>query len=123
VIKVKSAILLVKKGPYGNMLGFETARFAKDLKTRGNVDVHVVAMDDGVFFYLENQQSQEIGTPPFSIVIQNTAKAGIPLYAVKESLEERNITKEDFDPTWEIKIITREKLAQMISSSDSVMGL
>ncbi|MHA2407673.1 MAG: DsrE family protein [Candidatus Ranarchaeia archaeon] len=55
--------------------------------------------------------------------MQNTAKAGIPLYAVKESLEERNITKEDFDPAWEVKIITREKLAEMISSSDSVMGL
>ena len=105
------------------MLGFETARFAKDLKTRGNVDVHVVALDDGVFFYLENQQSQEIGTPPFSIVMQNTAQAGIPLYAVKESLEERNLTKDDFDPAWEVKIITREKLAEMIFSSDSVMGL
>ena len=120
---MKSAILLVKKGPYGSMLGFETARFAKDLKTRGNVEVHVVALDDGIFFYLENQQSQEIGTPPFSIVMQNTAKAGIPLYAVKESLEERNITKEEFDPTWDVKIITREKLAEMISSTDTVMGL
>ena len=120
---MKSAILLVKKGPYGTMLGFETARFAKDLKTRGNVDVHVVALDDGVYFYLENQQSQEIGTPPFSIVIQNTAKEEIPLYAVEESLKERSITKEDFDPAWEVKIITREKLTEMISTSDSVMGL
>ena len=72
---------------------------------------------------MENQQYQEIGTSPFSIVIQKNEKAGIPLYAVKESLEERNITKEDFDPAWEVKIITREKLAAMISSSDSVMGL
>ena len=120
---MKSILLLVKKGPYGVMHGLETARFAKDLKEKGGNSVHVIALDDGVYFYLKNQESEKIGTPPFITVMTNTDKIKIPLYALKESLDERNISEGDFDPELTVKIISRKELSDLIREVDSVVSM
>jgi len=77
-------------------------------------------IDEGVYCLLKNQKPEAAGLNSFLERLKTLADL-VGLHAVSESLIKRNLRNTDFDPTYNVKIISLKEASELITENDAVM--
>ncbi len=119
---VKSLLVITRTGPHGTMDGFEQLRMAKLFKRAGECTVNVVLVDDGVYYALKNQNSEDLNIPPYKAVLKHvTDMMKIqPVYIIKESLEERGLTEDALDKSVGYQLIAFTDIETLLRKASVV---
>lgn len=117
----RKILLISRHAPYGS----STAREALDAALAAAVyeqELSLLFMDDGVFQLLENQQALNIDQKNLSSIL-----GALPFYDIEkiyihqESLEQRQIEKEDLLME-SATILTNEQTAALLSHQDHILS-
>jgi sulfur relay (sulfurtransferase) DsrF/TusC family protein len=119
---VKSLLVITHTGPHGTMDGFEQLRMAKLFKRAGECAVNVVLVDDGVYYALKNQNSEDLGIPPYEVVLMHVAQMMKiqPIYIVKESLQERGLNESSLDESLGYKLIGFSEMEGLLQEASVI---
>ncbi|MFX1486034.1 MAG: DsrE family protein [Promethearchaeota archaeon] len=116
---MNKVLVVFRQGPYGSVYPIEAARviqglFVMDLK------VMAVFIDDGVYSLTKNHNTEGINMQPVKLAIENMIAIDVPLYVIRESLEERGLASEDLD--FEPEIVDLETFSELILDADSTIS-
>ena len=113
-------LIIQRTAPYGSSLAREGLDYVLT-SAAYDQDISLLFLGDGVFQLLKNQQSSDINLKP-----QGSALEILPLYdidkiyAVKEDLQERNISEAGL--TISVKALSRSDVSEFINQQDKVVG-
>ena len=113
-------IVIFRKAPYGSVYPIEGARIIQGLMVM-DLDAKAVFIDDGVYALTKNNDPSGINMAPVKLTIQNLEALDVPMYVVKDSLDERGLTQEDLE--YDVNLITLEELANLLLESDTAITL
>ena len=115
-------IVIFRKGPYGQINSLEGIRVAQGLLVL-DVETEAVFIDDGVFNLIKDQNPDGIGHHSVIGALEAMHRYEIPIFACKDSLEERGIKLEDLDPKLDVKIISLVEFSDLLLQADAAIAL
>ncbi len=116
---VKKFMYVNRKAPYGTIYALEGLEVVL-ITAAFDQDVSMVFMDDGVFQIKKDQDTKGINMKNFSPTYRALEGYDVEkLYAEKESLEARGLTKDDF--VIPVEVVSSAELADMMDEQDVVV--
>ncbi|MCK5183557.1 MAG: DsrE family protein [Candidatus Heimdallarchaeota archaeon] len=115
-------IVIFRKGPYGQINSLEGIRVAQGLLVL-DVETEAVFIDDGVFNLIKDQNPDGIGHHSVIGALEAMHRYEIPIFACKDSLEERGIKLEDLDSKLDVKIISLVEFSDLLLQADAAIAL
>ena len=115
-------IVIFRKGPYGQINSLEGIRVAQGLLVL-DVETEAVFIDDGVFNLIKDQNPDGIGHHSVIGALEAMHRYEIPIFACKDSLEERGIKLEDLDQKLDVKIISLVEFSDLLLQADAAIAL
>ena len=132
--EIKKFMYINRRAPHGSNYAQEGLEVAL-IGAAFDQDVSIAFIDDGVFQLQQGQDPSEIGLKNFTVTFKALGDYDVKkLYVEKESMALRGLTEadlmplvyEDEDDDWaekpSIRIVTRQKLADLIDSHDVVLN-
>ena len=116
---VKKFMYVNRKAPYGTIYALEGLEVVL-ITAAFDQDVSMVFMDDGVFQIKKDQDTKGINMKNFSPTYRALEGYDVEkLYAEKESLEARGLTKDDL--VIPVEVVSSAELADMMDEQDVVV--
>ncbi len=116
---VKKFMYVNRKAPYGTIYALEGLEVVL-ITAAFDQDVSMVFMDDGVFQIKKDQDTKGINMKNFSPTYRALEGYDVEkLFAEKESLEARGLTKDDF--VIPVEVVSSAELADMMDEQDVVV--
>jgi tRNA 2-thiouridine synthesizing protein C len=116
---VKKFCYVNRKAPYGTVYALESLEMVL-IAAAFDQDVSVVFMDDGVYQIKKDQETDGIGMKNFSKTYRALEGYDVEkLYVSKESMEERNLTTDDF--LVDVEVLTRDALSALMAEQEVVI--
>ncbi len=116
---VKKFMYVNRKAPYGTIYALEGLEVVL-ITAAFDQDVSMVFMDDGVFQIKKDQDTKGINMKNFSPTYRALEGYDVEkLYAEKESLEARGLTKDDL--VVPVEVVSSAELADMMDEQDVVV--
>ena len=116
---VKKFCYVNRKAPYGTVYALESLEMVL-IAAAFDQDVSVVFMDDGVYQIKKDQETDGIGMKNFSKTYRALEGYDVEkLYVSKESMEERNLTTDDF--LGDVEVLTRDALSALMAEQEVVI--
>ena len=116
---VTRILLVIKSPPYGSGRAAESFRMATAMIAM-DVLPQILFIDDGVYCLLRNQKPEAAGLVPSGERLKTLADL-VGLYAVSDSLNQRNLRSSDLDENYNAKTISLDETAKMISQNETVI--
>lgn len=114
---MKKIVILSTKPPYGSSINAEGFRSALGLAF-SEFAVDIVLIEDGVYALMKNQSPQEMKMKSLGEVYQNISQFNINLYADKDSVNTRNLSKDELIPA---QLLSTDEMKSKIDSADAVI--
>ncbi len=118
----EKVVILFRNAPYGTVFNAEGFRVCTGL-TALDVETHAVFMDDAVYTMLKGQMPEEIHMGNLSKAIDPMIEFEVSVYIIKESLEERGISKAELIENDEIQFISKGELSKLIAEADATFSI
>ena len=116
---VKKFMYVNRKAPYGTIYALEGLEVVL-ITAAFDQDVSMVFMDDGVFQIKKDQDTKGINMKNFSPTYRALEGYDVEkLFAEKESLEARGLTKDDL--VVPVEVVSSAELADMMDEQDVVV--
>jgi tRNA 2-thiouridine synthesizing protein C len=116
---VKKFCYVNRKAPYGTVYALESLEMVL-IAAAFDQDVSVVFMDDGVYQIKKDQETDGIGMKNFSKTYRALEGYDVEkLYVSKESMEERNLTTDDF--LVDVEVLDRDALSALMAEQEVVI--
>lgn len=116
---VKKFMYVNRKAPYGTIYALEGLEVVL-ITAAFDQDVSMVFMDDGVFQIKKDQDTKGINMKNFSPTYRALEGYDVEkLFAEKESLEARGLTKDDL--VIPVEVVSSAELADMMDEQDVVV--
>ena len=116
---VNKICLVIKSPPYGSGRAAEGLRLATALIAM-NVMPHILFIDDGVYCLLKNQNPEAAGLTSFGERLKTLADlAG--LHAARDSIAERELKPSDLDENYNVKTLSLDETAELISQDEAAI--
>jgi len=116
---VTKTLLVIKSPPYGCDKATEGFRMATAMIAM-DVLPQLLFIDDGVYCLLKNQKPEAAGLGSFSERLKTLADL-VGLHAVSDSMIKRNLRKNDFDQTYNVKTISLNEAAELMTENEAVI--
>ncbi len=114
---MKRIVILSTKPPYGSSINAEGFRSALGLVFSEFI-VDIVLIEDGIYALMKNQSPQEMKMKSLGEVYQNISQFNINLYADKDSVDTRNLNKDELIPA---QLLSTDEMKSKINSADAVI--
>ena len=116
---VRKILLVIKSPPYGSGRAAEgfrmaTAMIAMDLLPQ------ILFIDDGVYCLVRNQKPEAAGLTSSGERLKTLADL-VGLYAVSDSMVQRKLKQIDLDENYNVKTLTLDEAAKLISQNEAVI--
>ena len=116
---VNKILLIIKSPPYGSGRAAEglrvaTAMIAMDLMPQ------ILFIDDGVYCLLKNQKPEAAGLTSFGERLKTIADL-VGLYAASDSITERKLKHSDLDENYNVKTLSLDETAELISQDEAAI--
>ncbi len=112
-----SALVLITKAPYGLEEAFAGLRLALAMGVNG-MKTSVLMLEDGVYNALATQKAEAVKMPSNIEATRELYDFDIPVYVVKEDLEERGIPESKLFEG--LRPIPSEKIRELLAEHDVV---
>ena len=116
---VTKILLVIKSPPYGSGRAAESFRMATAMIAM-DVLPQILFIDDGVYCLVRNQKPEAAGLVSFGERLKTLADL-VGLYAVSDSLSQRKLKSNDLDEKYNVKTISLDETAKMISQNETVI--
>jgi tRNA 2-thiouridine synthesizing protein C len=115
-LMVNKILLAIKSSPYGSGRAAEglrvaTAMIAMDLLPQ------ILFIDDGVYCLLRNQKPESVNLTSIEERLKTLVDL-IGIYAVSDSMVERKLTSDDLDSNYNVKTLSLDEVAKLISENE-----
>jgi tRNA 2-thiouridine synthesizing protein C len=130
----KKFLYINRKAPHGSIYALESLEVVL-IGAAFEQDVSLAFVDDGVYQFLRNQDTGDIGTKNFSPTYRALGDYDVSkIYVERESLELRGLTQDDLMPlTYEdedddwaekdaIRVVSSEELGEIIEQQDVLLN-
>ncbi|HXG05266.1 MAG TPA: DsrE family protein [Candidatus Binatia bacterium] len=122
----KKILSVLSHTEYGNLEDSDIGLFASAFAPVAGSSMTILLAEDAVNYGVRGQQGTGItiaGAPvqPGFLIetdVQSVQQAGIPVYALREDLEERGLSQDELVPG--IKLLSRSELGRFIDQFDTV---
>jgi tRNA 2-thiouridine synthesizing protein C len=116
---VKKILLIIKSPPYGSGSATEGFRMATAMIAM-DVLPQLLFVDDGVYCLVKNQSPESTGLTSFGERLKTLADlAG--LNALSNSLHQRKLKQSDLDENYNVKILSMNETARLISENKATV--
>lgn len=112
-----SALVLITKAPYGLEEAFAGLRLALAMGVNG-MKTSVLMLEDGVYNALATQKAEAVKMPSNIEATRELYDFDMPVYVVKEDLEERGIPESKLFEG--LRPIPSEKIRELLAEHDVV---
>ena len=116
---VNKILLVIKSPPYGSGKAAEGLRMATAMIAM-DVMPQILFLDDGVYCLVKNQKPEAVGLVSFAERLKTLADL-VGLNAVSESLFQRKLEPSDLNEDYNVKTLTIDEAAELVSQSESVI--
>ena len=116
---VNKVLLVIKSPPYGGGRAAEGLRMATAMIAMDMLP-QMLFIDDGVYCLLKDQNPEAAGLASFGERLKTLADL-VGLHVVSPSMLKRNLGNSDFDETYNVKTISLDEAAELITENDVVI--
>jgi tRNA 2-thiouridine synthesizing protein C len=115
-LMVSKILLAIKSSPYGSGRAAEglrvaTAMIAMDLLPQ------ILFIDDGVYCLLRNQKPESVGLTSIEERLKTLVDL-VGIYVVSDSMIERKLMPDDLDSNYNVKTLSLDEVAKLISENE-----
>jgi len=116
---VRKILLVIKSPPYGSGRAAEGFRMATAMIAM-DVLPQILFIDDGVYCLVRDQKPESAGLTSFWERLKTLADL-VGLHAVSDSMVKRNLRRSDFDPAYNVKTMSLNEAAELITQNEMVI--
>ena len=116
---VNKILLVIKSPPHGSGKAAEGFRMATAMIAM-DVMPQILFLDDGVYCLVKNQKPEAAGLVSSAERLKTLADL-VGLNAVSESLFERRLEPSDLSENFNVKTLTIDEAAELVSQNESVI--
>ena len=116
---VTKILVVIKSPPYGSGRAAEGFRMATAMIAM-DVLPQILFIDDGVYCLVRNQKPEAAGLVSFGERLKTLADL-VGLYTVSDFLSQRKLKSSDLDENYNVKTISLDETAKMISQNETVI--
>ena len=116
----RKILLVIRSSPYGSLMAAEGFRIATAMIAM-DVLPQLLLIDDGVYCILENQRPEAAGLNSHDERLKTLADL-VGLYAVRDSMTERNLKVIELDESLNVKLLSVDEAAKLIVENETVIA-
>jgi len=116
---VNKILLVIKSSPYGSGKAAEGFRMATAMIAM-DVLPKILFIDDGVYCLVKDQKPEAAGLTSFQERLKTLADL-VGLYALSDSMAQRKLEQIDLDENYNVKTLTLEETARLISKNETII--
>jgi sulfur relay (sulfurtransferase) DsrF/TusC family protein len=116
---VNSIVLICEDSPFGKNSVVESIRMATGILAVGDIDdCKVILLNDAVYFLSKNLSPESLEVDPFDNIMRLMELSDLEIYIHDLALEERGMEGSDLISGDNVRVVSMQKISQIIAESD-----
>jgi len=117
---LKKVLLVIKSSPYGSLMAAEGFRIATAM-TAMDILPQLLFINDGVYCLLKNQRPEAAGLNSHYERLKTLADL-VGLHAEKASMVKRDLRINDFNESFNVKLLSSDEAAKLIMKNETTIA-